>query len=78
MNAEYAARKLDEKLRPFPWFNSVGVGMTDKGETLFVYVRSMRHRELSEIGKYWMGIPVVIRATGGIRPMLGGIAATAY
>jgi len=69
MNVEDAARALDKKLRPYPWYLSVGVGDTGAGrEALFVYVKSQRHKEIKSIANGWMGFEVVIRPVGSIRP----------
>jgi hypothetical protein len=67
MTAEHAAKRLDEQLRGYPWYMSVGVGATPEGETIFVYVKSARHRELNNCSKGWMGYRVLVRAVGSIR-----------
>jgi hypothetical protein len=70
MSPDDAAGALDGRLRPFPWYLSVGVGQNDDGPMLFVYVKSARHRELSDLARGWMGYPVAVRATGAIRPVI--------
>jgi hypothetical protein len=67
MTAEQAALELDARLRPFSWFVSVGIGGAPEGQTLFVYVKSARHKELSELRHGWKGFKVAIRAVGSIR-----------
>jgi hypothetical protein len=67
MNAKEAAGKLNEKLRKYSWFIAVGAGLTDSGETLYVYVRSPRRHPITEIGESWMGLPIEIRVVGEIR-----------
>jgi hypothetical protein len=69
MSPEIAAHSLDEKLRPYPWYLSVGVGDTERGIALFVYVKSARHRELQVLSRGWMGYPVHIRPVGSIKPV---------
>jgi hypothetical protein len=66
MNAEIAADRLDQTLRGRPWYMSVGVGSTAEGEAIFVYVKSLRHRELSRLQDGWMGFPVKVRAIGTV------------
>jgi hypothetical protein len=46
MTAEQAAKHLDERLRQYPWYVSVGVGEIANGKALFVYVKSLRHPQL--------------------------------
>jgi hypothetical protein len=65
---EDAARALDERLRPYPWYLSIGVGNTDRGVALFVYVKAVRRRELHFLSRGWMGYPVFVRAVGSIKP----------
>ena len=64
-----AARDLEQRLRQYPWFLSIGIGNTDEGAALFVYVKSRRHRPLTEIENGWRGHRVIIRAVGSIRPL---------
>jgi hypothetical protein len=68
MTAEHAAKRLDERLRRYPWYMSTGVGDTADGEVLFVYVRSTRHPQLKILADGWMGYRVLVRAVGSIRP----------
>ena len=67
MTPEEAARRLDAELRPHPWYNSIGVGATEEGPALFVYVRTDRHRELSRLDRGWLGYKVIVRPTGRVR-----------
>jgi len=67
MTAEHAAESLDKLLRKHPWYISIGVGQTERGECLFIYVKSARHRELSSIRDGWMGYPVSIHPVGTVR-----------
>ena len=67
MTAEQAAKRLDERLRQYPWYMSIGVGDTADGEALFVYVKSIRHPELKALRDGWMGYRVEVRAVGSIR-----------
>jgi hypothetical protein len=69
MTAEQAAQHLEQKLKAYPWYISIGVGATADGEAIFVYVKSSRHRELSSLENRWMGFPVFVRATGTIRAL---------
>lgn len=64
-----AARRLDERLRGEPWYLSTGLGKVEELDAIFVYVKSARHRSLSELGNQWMGYRLVVRATGSIRPL---------
>jgi hypothetical protein len=69
MRAEDAAHELDQKLRVFPWYISIGVGRTANGPALFLYVKSARHRELQGLKDGWRGFPVLIRPVGSVRPV---------
>jgi hypothetical protein len=73
MNAEFAANRLDQRLRGHRWYMSVGVGSTSDGEQIFVYVKSLRHRELNQLQDGWMGYPVKVRAVGTVSA--GAVAA---
>jgi hypothetical protein len=76
MTPEDAARALDMKLRPHPWYLSIGVGSNEKGNAaIYVYVKSRRHRELESLSEGWMGYDVVIRPVGSIRPAADRVAA---
>lgn len=68
MTMEQAAQLLDEKLRGYPWYVSVGVGATTSGPTLFLYVKHSRAAELKQFSSGWYGYPVIIRAVGAVRP----------
>ena len=71
-DVEGTALALDARLRDRPWYSSVGVGETDRGLTIFVYVRSARHRELTTLTRDGAdGFPVIVRATGSIRALAG-------
>lgn len=63
-----AARKLHEKLGYQSWLTTVGVGMEDGHECLYVYASQVGARERSSIPSEWKGYPVVIKKLGGIRP----------
>ena len=56
-----AAKTLDEELRQYKWYLSVGVGTSD--DFLFVYTNYAAHENIAEhnpwLGKYEL-IPVVI------------------
>jgi hypothetical protein len=67
MTAEQAAQRLDDRLRGRHWYVSVGIGTTSAGEAIFVYVKSLRHRELTDLREGWMGYPVLVRAVGSIK-----------
>jgi hypothetical protein len=67
MSAQQAAKRLDQRLRSYPWYMSVGVGATSGGEAIFVYVKSLRHRELTSLDEGWMGYPVFVRAVGAVK-----------
>ena len=60
--------QLDQKLRMKPWYISVGVGDTDEGAALFLYVKSKRHREIAQLGDSWLGFKLVVQPVGSIRP----------
>jgi hypothetical protein len=68
LDAERAALQLDRKLRMKSWYVSVGVGDTDEGVALFLYVKSKRHREIAQLGDRWLGFKLVVQAIGSIRP----------
>ena len=69
MTPEQAATLLDAELRPYPWYIAVGVGDTDDGSTLFVYVKTAKHRKLRELARGWNGYKVVVEKTGSMRPV---------
>jgi hypothetical protein len=69
MRPEAAAGHLDRKLRPYKWYQACGVGNTASGPTIFVYVKSDRHKELRELGDSWMGYRLVVRRTGPVRAL---------
>jgi hypothetical protein len=70
MLPEEAARLLDENLRDFPWYISVGVGETAAGPTIFVYVKNAKKKELTKLVNGWMGFNVVVRTIGTIRAVM--------
>jgi hypothetical protein len=69
MQPEIAASHLDRRLRPYKWYQACGVGATQSGPAIFVYVSSEKHKELRELGDSWMGYKLVIRRTGPIRAL---------
>jgi hypothetical protein len=69
ISIEEASRRLDKQLRPQPWYVSVGVGETDEGEVIFLYVKTKGHRELTKLGKRWMSFRLIVEAVGSIRPV---------
>jgi hypothetical protein len=64
---DQAAKELDSTLRGFPWYVSTGIGASDFGQTIFVYVTSARSPGVSRIQKHWMGFPVKITPVGKVR-----------
>ena len=71
MSPDQAATELDKRLRPYKWYLSVGVGETgDEQPALFLYVKSLRHREIRDFEQGWKGYRVIVRAVGSIRPVL--------
>jgi hypothetical protein len=64
-----AAELLDRELRQYPWYTSIGVGSTEEGTALFLYVTSAKHRELSRVADGWMGYRVIVRPIGRVRPV---------
>jgi hypothetical protein len=48
---------------------SIGVGNTEDGTALFLYVTSAKHRELSRVADGWMGYQVIVRPVGRVRPV---------
>ena len=69
MTPEQAAARLDSELRPFPWYIAVGIGGSDDDPTLFVYVRTSRHRKLRELADGWNGYRIAIEKLGSMRPI---------
>jgi len=67
VNIETAALKLHEEMSNFNWYLSVGVGVDGGTEKIFVYVRSLRHKELDVIRSGWMGFEVLVRNSGPVR-----------
>lgn len=74
MTAEQAATQLDSKLRGYPWYISTGVGAAD---TIYLYVKSSRHRELNFLRGGWLGYQVVIRSTGSVSALNSHLQALA-
>ena len=70
LSPDEAAKELDAKFRKFKWYIGVGIGASNEGDVLFVYVKSDRHQELREIEKGWRNYNVAIRAVGDVRPVL--------
>jgi hypothetical protein len=68
VSPEEAAQALDNNLRKYPWYVSVGVADDGRSTALYVYVKSRRHKELVYLAQGWMGYQVVIRPVGTIRP----------
>jgi hypothetical protein len=67
MTPDRAAKLLDTELRGRKWYVSTGVGARDGAPTLYVYVRSERHSELTKLRSGYLGFPIAVRKTGGIR-----------
>lgn len=73
MTPEAAALAIDQKLRKFAWYKTVGVGQTPSGLSIFIYVGSERHKELNELQRDGAhGYPVVVRRSGPIRALAAG------
>ena len=72
MSPDEAAQELDKQLRIYSWYLSTGVGRTEDGAALFVYVKSRNHPELKSVKKGWRGYTVLIRAVGTIHPVANG------
>lgn len=68
ISIEEASRRLNDHLRLKSWYLSVGVGETDEGDAIFLYVKTKRHRDISKLGKRWMGFSLIVEAVGSIRP----------
>jgi hypothetical protein len=68
MELHQAAERLYDELSNHRWFVSVGAGSVDEKEAIFVYVKSVRHAELSRLKSGYHGFPVVICRSGAIRP----------
>lgn len=64
---EEAARRLDQELRGRPWYLTTGVGESDDGHVLFVYVKRISKRDSEALEQGWLGYPVIVEAMGGIR-----------
>ena len=70
MSPDEAAVRLESEFRRFPWFISVGTGLSEKGRpVLYLYVKSARHKELARLKTGWSGFDVAVRAIGGMRPL---------
>lgn len=67
MGLQQAAIRLDATLRKFPWYLSVGIGRAEDEDVLYVYVKSLRHAELTQLSKGWEGHRVLVRPTGAVR-----------
>ena len=70
MLAEDAARELDELISGYNCFLSVGVDQTDRGEALFIYVRSEMQPDHNKIEGRWRRYDVFVRAIGVVRPLI--------
>lgn len=63
------AEKLDRELRKkVPTFVGVGVGMTEKGPTLYVYVKKLAQKKDVYSDKEYEGYPVIVREMPTILP----------
>jgi hypothetical protein len=69
MTIEEAAQDLESALRPFSWYLSTGVGATESGPALFVYVKSNSKHVAAAVAGEWQGYRVVVRTVGGVRPL---------
>ena len=64
-----AAEALQRKLEAFPWLTAVAVGELDGREVIFVYAKSLRHKEVDSLRHDgWMGYEVIVEKVGTIRP----------
>lgn len=69
MSIEKAAESLNERLESHEWLTAVAVGELDFRDVIYVYVKSLRHKELDELKRNgWMGYEVVIEKIGTIHP----------
>lgn len=57
-----AAKLLYASFSQFSWFKTVGAGKNK----IFIYVRSIGHKELVALSGRWMGYPVEIKIMGDI------------
>ena len=77
MNVESAAALLDERLRPFAWYISTGIGETADGAVLFVYVKARKPRLLADLDDGWNGYRVQVRVLGTVHSVEGRVGLTA-
>ena len=68
MTATEAVENLADQLMKFPWFVSIGIGTPNGVETIYVYVKSLRHPQLTSLRHGYQGFPVVIENTGAFKP----------
>lgn len=68
MTVHEATSRLYDKLSHFPWFVSIGVGKSPDGDTIYVYVKTVRHRELDVLSGGFHGYPVIVEKSGVIKP----------
>ncbi|MDB5344329.1 MAG: hypothetical protein JWP89_2706 [Schlesneria sp.] len=68
MTIHEAAETLAAELSGFKWFVSLGVGNPNGIQTIYVYVKSLRHPQLAGLRDGYQGFPVVIENTGVVRP----------
>jgi len=69
MTIQEATAKLFDELSHFPWFVSIGVGQARDGDTIYVYVKTVRHKELDFLRGGFQGYPVIVEKTGVIKPV---------
>lgn len=63
---EISAAKLDETLRPFPWYSAVGVGELDGNAVIFVYVKKAVDDDKTKVPDTWQGYNILLRIIGDV------------
>ncbi len=67
MTVQDVTSKLFNELSSRPWFVSIGVGESQAGAVIYVYVKTLRHKELEELRSGYEGYPVVVERTGLVK-----------
>ena len=64
-----ATERLFETLSHRPWFVSIGRGTVDGRDAIYLYVKTIRHKELDDLKKHgYHGVPVIVEKSGEFRP----------
>lgn len=69
MDANEAAKHLNQRLCNAPWLTAIGVGKHQEDTCLFLYVNALRSNEIEFLDSGWEGYVVVVKKMGSPRPL---------